>query len=109
MTTIKNYDSRLSLSNYKIGDIYTFYIHNFNLKNLPKIRENHFEPYIQSLTDVVDNNQSYFNFTKSIGVVVDTHASTHPNDIDCITVMFKTTSNEYVVNKYVVNHTKTYL
>ena len=112
MITIKNYDSRLELSNYKIGDIYTFYIHNSNVKNLTKIKENDFDSHIKSLTDIIEknivkNNTRYLNFTKSIGVVVDTHESTHPNDIDYITVLFKTTSNDCVINKYVVNTTST--
>ena len=114
MITIKNYDSRLALSNYKIGDIYTFYIHNSNIKNLTKIKENDFETHIKSLTDTIknaqkniNNNERYLNFTKSIGVVIDTHKSTTPNDIDYITVIFKTTSNDYVINKFVVNYNKT--
>lgn len=114
MYTIKNYNSRLDLSNYKIGDAYTFYMNNSNIKNLPIIKESDFEPYINSLTDIIDsniieNNAQYLNFTKSIGVVVDTHKSTAPNDIDYITVIFKTTSNNFVINKYVVNHNKTYI
>ena len=114
MITIKNYDSRLALSNYKIGDIYTFYIHNSNMENLTKIEETDFETYIKSLTDtikntqnVINNNKRYLNFTKSIGIVVDTHMSTHLNEIDYITVLFKTTSNDFVINKYVVNYNQT--
>ena len=112
MITIKNYDSSLSLENYKIRDPYVFYIHNSNIKDLPEIEESDFEPYIQSLTDVieksvVENNTKYLNFTRSIGLVVDKHESTHPNDIDYITVLLKTTSNNYVINKYVVNYNKT--
>ena len=112
MITIKNYDSSLSLDNYKISDTYMFYIQNSNIKNLYKIKETDFESHIKSLTDIIEknivqNNTRYLNFTKSIGVVVDTHESTHPNDIDYITVLFKTTSNDYVINKYVVNYNKT--
>ena len=109
MITIKNYDSSLSLDNYKISDTYMFYIQNSNIKNLYKIKETDFESHIKSLTDIIENNivknnTRYLNFTKSIGVVVDTHKSTHPNDIDYIIVLFKTTSNDYVINKYVVNN-----
>lgn len=112
MITIKNYDSSLSLENYKIRDPYMFYIHNSNIKDLPKVEESDFEPYIKSLTDVIEksvieNNTRYLNFTRSIGLVVDKHESTHPNDIDYITVLLKTTSNNYVINKYVVNYNKT--
>ena len=114
MITIKNYDSRRALSDYKIGDIYMFHIHNTNLNNLVKIKENDFKTHIQSLTDVIEssknfleNNTQYLNFTKSIGVVVDTHKATIPQDLDQITVLFKTESNDYVINKYVVNYTLT--
>ena len=34
MITIKNYDSSRELSNYKIGDVYTFYIHNPTLNDI---------------------------------------------------------------------------
>ena len=111
MITIKNYDSHLNLSNYKTGETYTFYIHNPNFKRLTQVKENDFETYIQSLTDTiensVENNTRHLNFTKSIGIVVDTYKSTTPNDIDYITVLFKTRSNDYVINKYVVNYTLT--
>ena len=112
MITIKNYDSTLSLENYKIRDPYVFYIQNSNINDLPKVEESDFEPYIKSLTDiieksVVENNTQYLNFTRSIGLVVDKHESTHPNDIDYITVLLKTTSNDYVINKYVVNYNRT--
>ena len=114
MITIKNYDSRLALSDYKTGNTYMFHIHNSNIKNLPKINENDFGPYIKSLTDiieknVVDNNTQHFNFTKSIGIVVDKHKSTNINNVDYITVLLKTASNDYVINKYVVNYNKTFI
>ena len=112
MITINNYDSRLTLSNYKIEDTYMFYIHNSNIKNLHKIKESDFEPYIKTLNSIIEiktieNNTPYLNRTRSVGVVVDKHESTGCNDIDYITVLFKTTSNDYVINKYVVNYDKT--
>ena len=113
MITIKNYDSTLSLDNYKIRDTYVFHVQSSNIKNLPKINERDFAPYIESLTDVIEksaieNNTQYLNFTKSIGVVVDKHKSTNiTNNVDYITVLFKTTSNDYVINKYAVNYKKT--
>lgn len=111
MITIKNYDSRLALSDYKTGNTYMFHIHNSNIKNLTKIAVSDFAPYIKSLTDIIesnvtDNNTRYLNFTKSIGLVVDKHDSTNPNDIDYITVLFKI-SNDYFINKYAVNHSQT--
>ena len=115
MITIKNYDSSRELSNYKIGDVYTFYIHN-PMKRLMTINENDFKTYVEKLNNIIDthedvimNNVPYLNFTRSIGVVIDTHESTSPNEYDYITVMFRTESNDFVINKYVVNYTKTYL
>lgn len=116
MSTIKNYNSNLELSNYKLGTTYTFYIHNSNIKNLPTIKETEFEMYTRALTDtieknknIISNNERYLNFTKSIGMIVDTHESTHPNDIDYITVIFKTVSNDFIINKYIADHTSTYI
>lgn len=114
MSTIKKYDSSLSLDSFDIGDTYMFYINNSNIKNLPKIKESDFEPYIKSLTDVIDqniveNNTQYLNLTRSIGVVVDKYISTNVSHIDYITVLFKTASNDYVLNKYAVNYKKTLL
>ena len=116
MTTIKNYDSCLALSNYKIEDIYTFYIQNSNIKNLTKIKESDFEPYIQLLTDsiennknIIKNNEQYLNFTHSIGIIIDTHKSTEFNKNNYITVMFKTTNNDFVINKYIVDNNRSIL
>ena len=115
MITIKNYDSSLELSNYKTGDVYTFYIHN-PMKRLVNVKETDFKPYIEKLTNIIDtseniieNNVPYLNFTRSIGIVIDTHESTSSHEHDYITVMFRTESNDFVINKYVVNYTKTYL
>ena len=110
MSTIKNYDSRSKLSNYQIGSIYTFYLHNINMNRLVKIEEKDFEQYIKVLNDVIEtnvdlvkNNDKYLNFIRIIGIVVDKHESITSNDVDQITVMFKTSTNHYVLNKYVVN------
>ena len=115
MITIKNYDSSRELSTYKTGGVYTFYIHN-PMKCLAKVKEDDFQTYVEKLNNIIDthediikNNIQYLNFTRSIGVVIDTHESTSPNEHDYITVLFRTQSNDFVINKYVVNHTKTYL
>ena len=112
MITIKNYDSSLELSNYKIGDVYTFYIHN-PMKRLAKVKEDDFQTYVEKLNNIIDthediimNNVPHLNFTRSIGIVVDTHKSTYPNAHDYITVLFQNESNDFVLNKYVVNYTK---
>lgn len=110
MTTIKNYDSRSKLSNYQIGSVYTFYLHNINMNRLVKIEEKDAQQYVKVLNDVIEtnvdlvkNNDKYFNFTRVIGVVIDKHESTTPNSVDQITVMFKTSIDDYVLNKYAVN------
>lgn len=110
MSTIKNYDSRSKLSNYRIGSIYTFHLHNINMNRLVKIEEKDFEQYIKVLNDVIEtnvdlvkNNDKHLNFIRIIGIVVDKHESITSNDVDQITVMFKTSTNHYVLNKYVVN------
>lgn len=110
MSTIKNYDSRSALSSYQIGSVYTFYLHNVNKNRLIKIEEKDVEEYVKVLNDVIKtnvdlikNNGQYMNFTRVIGIVVDKYESITPNDVDQITVMFKTSINHYVLHKYVVN------
>ncbi len=110
MSTIKNYDSRSTLSSYQIRSVYTFYLHNVNKNRLIKIEEKDVEEYVKVLNDVIEtnvdlikNNGQYMNFTRVIGIVVDKHESITPNDVDQITVMFKTSINHYVLHKYVVN------
>ena len=75
------------------------------------IKENDFKTHIETLIDTIEthketikNNAQYLNFTESIGVVVDKHKSTTPNENDYITVVFKTLTDEFVINKYVVNY-----
>lgn len=110
MSTIKNYDSRSTLSSYQIGSVYTFYLHNVNKNRLIKIDEKDVEEYVKVLNDVIEtnvdlikNNGQYMNFTRVIGIVVDKYESITPNDVDQITVMFKSSINHYVLHKYVVN------
>jgi hypothetical protein len=110
MITIKNYDSHLPISNYHLGDTHIFRIHNPNMKRLNKIKKNDFEPYINILNDTIntnknlfENNNHYLNYTNSIGIIVDTYKSTEPNKFDFITVIFKNETNDYILNKYVVN------
>jgi hypothetical protein len=80
------------------------------MNRLVKIEEKDFEQYIKVLNDVIEtnvdlvkNNDKYLNFIRIIGIVVDKHESITSNDVDQITVMFKTSTNHYVLNKYVVN------
>ena len=110
MTTIKNYDSRSNLSSFQLGSMYTFYISNVNKHHLIKIDKNDIEEYVKMFNDVIENNvdlvkisNKHLAFSRVVGMVVNKHKSTTPNDVDQITVMFKTSTNEYVLNKYVVN------
>ena len=110
MTTIKNYDSRSNLSSFQLGSMYTFYISNVNKNHLIKIDKNDIEEYVKMFNDVIENNvdlvkisNKHLAFSRVVGMVINKHKSTTPNDVDQITVMFKTSTNEYVLNKYVVN------
>ena len=114
MFTIQNYDSRLAISDYRIGEVYSFYIHNPNMNRLVTVNETDFAPFVTRLTDILEtnegvikNNGQYLNFTESVGIVIDTHKSTSPKEIDYITVLFQTASNDFAVNKYVVNYNRT--
>lgn len=115
MSTIKNYDSCESLSNYEIGNVYSFYIHNTNLNRLVRVKEEDFKDHIQTLNQVICSNKTLIqndsqclNLSRAIGVIVDKHEKHSPNSVDQITVLFKTTTNEYVLNKYVVNSQNVY-
>lgn len=112
MSTIKNYDSRLTLSEYRVNEVYSFYIHNVGLDRLVKIREEDFNHQIEILNNTIENNKDsipnnkrVMNFIRSIGIVVDKHQSNHSRDIDYLTVMFKI-NDDYVLNRYVVNSNK---
>lgn len=106
---IKNYNSTLSLSNYNLGDTYTFYVHNPKSDRLTNANEDTITKYSSLLTRfVIDNSYSYnkgeyLNFIKVIGVVVDKHKASDDKDIDKITVMFRTVDDRFVLNEYVVN------
>lgn len=106
---IKNYNSTHSLSDYNLGDAYTFYLHNLNLDRLTNASEETIAKYSSLLTEIVNddsytnNNGQYLNFTRVIGIVVDKHEANDERDIDKITVMFRTDDDRYVLNKYVVN------
>ena len=47
-------------------------------------------------------NGKYHNLTRAVGVVVDKLQVTTEQGVDMITVMFKTSSGNYVLNKYAV-------
>lgn len=110
MSTIKNYDSRATLSNYTIGTVYTFYLSRANLSRLVKISKDEAKKYSEAMIalaeakkDLFDSNGQYMNFIRAIGVVVDKHEAAMPKNVNQITVMFQTESGDYVLNKYAVN------
>lgn len=107
--TIKNYNSTFSLSDYTLGDMYTFYIHNNHYNALYVADAETINKYSGTLTEIIgedtynDNNGKWAACTRVIGVVVDKEAAACDKDIDTITVMFKTDRDDYVTIKYVVN------
>ena len=110
---IKNYNARLSLANYEVGSVYSFNISNVMFDRLVMIASKDIHDDIEKqakiLSSVIEENSDYvigdgryLNFTRAVGVVVDTHVAIAQNDLDQITVMFKTTDGNYVLNRYVV-------
>lgn len=78
MTIIKNYNSHLALSEYEIGNVYSFYLGNNHLSYPNHFNEKPVEKYIEILTDVINSNQEftnsdgkYFNYPRAIGVVIE--------------------------------------
>ena len=115
MKTIQNYDSRANLSTYKINSVYSFYIHNIDLNRLTKVKKKDFKKFIRKLDNVIEsnedlihNNNHYLNLIRVVGVVVDKQEKTTSNNVDQITVLFKTTTNEYVIHKYAVDTQNVY-
>ena len=106
---IKNYKSTLSLSNYNLGNIHTFYIHNLNLESLTNANEETVSRYSSTLNEFLNDNSclydngKYLNLIRVVGIVVDKYKSNDEMGVDTITVMFKTDDNRYIINKYVVN------
>ena len=110
MKKVKNYNSCDPISNYELGTVYSFYLHNPQMSHLFKADKTTIQKYSDSLLEVINSNNEfvfsdgkYMNFVRVIGVVVDKCESNNPNNFDKITVMFKTSTDDYVINKYVVN------
>ena len=108
---LRNYNSTSALSEYSIGDLYSFYIHNSNLDRLTKADDEIAEKYSSVISSYASENPQHLNsdgrynsFIRAIGVVVDKHQSNDKNDIDKITVMFNTNDDRCLFNTYVVNH-----
>ena len=109
MKTIKNYNSCNTLSTYKLGDTRAFYINNSASSHLVKANSKDTAQYAKALDKVIKDNPSFLNnsgkyhkLTRAIGVVIEKRKAVNEKDVDMITVMFKTTDNNYVLNKYAV-------
>jgi hypothetical protein len=109
MKTIKNYNSCNTLSTYKLGDTRAFYINNSASSHLVKVNSKDTAQYAKALDKVIKDNPSllnnsgkYHKLIRAIGVVVEKRKAAAKNGVDMITVMFKTTDGNYVLNKYAV-------
>ena len=109
MKTIKNYNSCNTLSTYALGDTCAYYINNATLSRLVKANSKDVEKYGKKLDKVikenphlVHNSGKYGKLVRAIGVVIEKIPTKEKNGLDMITVMFKTTNNKYVLNKYAV-------
>ena len=109
MKTIKNYNSCNTLSTYKLGDTRAFYINNSASSRLVKANSKDAAQYAKALDkiiktnpDLVHNSGKYGKLVRAIGVVIEKIPTKEKNGVDMITVMFKTTDGNYVLNKYAV-------
>ena len=109
MTTIKNYDSRNSISTYALGDVCACYINNVCAGKFIKANNQDVKKYSKTLNKVIKENArlvggngKYHKLTRAVGIVVDKLQATTEQGVDMITVMFKMSNGNYVLNKYVV-------
>ena len=109
MTKIKNYDSRNSISTYALGDVCACYINNVRAGRFIKANNQDVKKYSKTLNKaikenarLVGGNGKYHKLTRAVGIVVDKLQATTEQGVDMITVMFKTSNGNYVLNKYVV-------
>ena len=107
---LRNYNSVAALSEYSIGDLYSFYIHNASLDRLTKADDEIAKKYSSVISSYATENPRHLNsdgrcasFIRVIGVVVDKHESKNDRDIDKITVMFNTSDGRCLLNTYIVN------
>lgn len=104
----KNYNATRSLSYYTLGDAYIFYVHDNRYDQLCKADVETINTYSSIITEIINdgtysqNDGKWSAYTRVIGVVVDKHKATNRNDVDTITVMFKTDREDYVLKKYAV-------
>lgn len=109
-TVINSYNSLATLDSYEIGKVYSFYLHNSSINKLTKISKSDYAKYVKRLEkaitqhpEIESSKGQYFNYTRAVGIVIDKVKSGSPKISDNLIVMFKTKSNECVVNKYSVN------
>lgn len=107
---LRNYNSAAALSEYSIGDLYSFYIHNASLDRLAKADDEITKKYSSAISFYATENPQHMNsdgrcapFIRVIGVVVGKYESKNDHDIDKITVMFNTSDSRCLLNTYVVN------
>ena len=107
MTTIKNYDSRNSISTYALGDVCACYIYNARAGKFIKANNQDVKKHSKTLNKAINENAQlvggsgkYRKLTRAVGIVVDMYTATTGDGVDMITVMFKTMSGQYVLNKY---------
>ena len=110
---INNFNARLSISNYEAGQVYSFYINNTTKHHLVKVAAQDIKGDVRNLAKkliaTIDANPTfmsgdgqYWGFTYATGIIVDKHEALTPNDINQLTVMFKTVAGKYVLNTYAV-------
>lgn len=107
---LRNYNSAAALSEYSIGDLYSFYIHSASLDRLTKADDEIAKKYSSVISSYATENPRHLNsdgrcasFIRVIGVVVDKYESKNDRDIDKITVMFNTSDGRCLLNTYIVN------
>lgn len=111
---MKNYNSKLVLADYNVGDVYAFYVNSINSDTLAMADEISISNYSSKITKIDDDKYAksdgkWFNLTRVVGVITDKHEATDDRDIDYITVMFRTSDNKYVLNNYVVNFSNAFI
>ena len=107
---LRNYNSAAALSEYSIGNLYSFYIHSASLDRLTKADDEIAKKYSSVISSYATENPRHLNsdgrcasFIRVIGVVVDKYESKNDRDIDKITVMFNTSDGRCLLNTYIVN------
>lgn len=106
---LRNYNSVAALSEYSIGDLYSFYIHNASLDRLTKADVEITKKYSSVISSYATENPQHLNsdgrcgsLVRVIGVVIDNYKAVNERESDKITVIFNT-NDGCLLNTYVVN------